>query len=79
MIEYFNRSGKIPDEMGLLQMCVIGEHIYLTLIFNNFVLISSYVSACWSTSFALHVYIAIIFNVCETLSCHGRTSGVCEN
>jgi len=42
MTEYFNRSGKIPDEMDLLQMCVIGEHIYLTLIFNNFVLISSY-------------------------------------
>jgi len=42
MIEYFNHSGKIPVEMDLLQMCVIGEHIYLTLIFNNFVLISSH-------------------------------------
>jgi len=41
MIEYFNRSGKMPVEMDLLQMYVKSEHIKIPLAFKNFVLISS--------------------------------------
>jgi hypothetical protein len=40
--EYFNQSGKIPDDNYLLHMCVRGEIVKGELIFNSLVDISSY-------------------------------------